>query len=973
MPIHQPLIGNQEDWARYQNHLHRLMDRPGRSFLLIMGEEGSGKSYFLQHCQAEAQRAGWEVLEGYCDDQVQSNPYQPLFNALGLCFDKNGAIINDHSITSVVDQIALDDVISAVTDIPGIGAVVAFGLIGKAIYDARKRPEQGKALLNHNFEFIHRVLDKVYRKQKRPLLLAIEDLHYAGATTFDLLDYLLTTPSEVRLLILATWRYRPMERKEHAHRVTDHLPAELRDTLRKVGGDVLLMTPLTQEESHRFIQTLIPGFDAPALSARLHDLTHGYPGILRDAVTLLLAEANVDPAQLAADEELVGNLWARLQAQIDGQAPTQDGGRIGVSIATVVASTLARRYIAPLSAEARAVLQCAAVLGRAFPVSALTATPLREYLGLSERAILGILFDHAVDGRLLTTVDVQTLSFVSSSLRDYLVQHIPPPILARDHLRVAQALAEVGATPGEIAQHFYAGGNYASALVYARQAGETLVRDAAFPEATVAYRLALAALERLPATPEYCMTQIDLLIAASFALEQTGEWDSAIEQLNQALALSQDDPTRQAEVKSHLGWLYFRKGELHQARELLEESAAACERLGDEAGRLQNDYYLGVVYAGQKEWSRAIAHFERHIATAEARGQQAGLAWAYLELGSVYRQQRQWDRAGEYLHRGLDLARQSGDYSAQAQAYHYLGMIYGRQARPEAIDYLQQALEIVQNRTKQPHLEAMIQNTLAETLVRFNRLSEAAGAFEASAAIKERLGDQAGLAMTYGGLARLYHRQWKLALAATYYQRDLEVLSRDPAANVAWIQQITNSLGEVYRLSGDGEAAAACFQRTLALAEEIPDETERRRSRGYSHLSLARLALDQGELDQARQYLELAHAGLADTWMAPEVEREWGVLERLSGNLAAARQHLERARAGFEQGEDYEKMLIAYDLALLCQAEGRPTDAEVWFHQAQSLAEALGNETMQRQASNVNTLNVKRQTSKRQEEGDGEL
>ncbi len=948
-----PLIGNQDDFARFRAVLHRIArSEAGRSFLLIMGEEASGKSYFLSHCQAEARRAGWEVLEGHCDEQVQSNPYQPLFTALGLCFDKNGAIIKDQSVQDVVDQIPFSDVVSAITNIPGIGGFVALGFIGKAIYDARKRPDQqGKALLSRNFEFIHRLLEKICHKQKRPLLLTIEELHFAGTTTFDLLDYLLTTPSEARLLILGTWRYRPAEREEHAHAVTDHLPVPLRDVLRKTGGDVLLMTPFTPEESHRFIQTLVPGFDAPALSARLHDLSHGYPGILRDAVSLLLAEARVD-----LSEALTGDIWSRLQEQIDDQ--THTGRRIGSSIAAAVAGTLARRYIAPLRADERALLECAAILGRTVSPNVLSAASLRDYLGLSERAVLSFLYDQAADGHVLKWADANTLSFVSSSLRDYLVAHVSPPLQARDHLRVAQALAEAQAAPGEIAQHFYAGQDYAAALPYLLRAAETLVRDAAFPEAVAAYRQALEALERLPQTPEHCMTKIDTLIAASFALEQTGEWDPAIAQLTEALRLCADQPARQAEVQSHLGWLYFRKGELQKARELLEESAAAYERLGDALGQFHNDYYLGAVYTQQKEWGRAIAHFERHIAAAEALDQRDELDLAYLELGNVYRQQRQWDRAEEYLRRGLTIAQETNDYSAQAQAYHYLGMIYGRQDRLEAIDYLSQALDIVRNRTKQPHMEAMIQNTLAETLVRFNRLTEAVDAFETSAALKERLGDRAGLAMTYGGLARLYHRQWQFGRAADYYQRDLDLLNEDAAANVAWIQQITNSLGEVHRLAGDLGAAAECFQRTLALAEDIPDETERRRSRGYSHLGLARLALDQGNLDQARQYVELARQGLTGTWMMPEVERTQGNLERAAGNLPAAREHLERALAGLAHGEDYERMIIYYDLALLCQAEARPADAETWFHQAQALAESLGNEAMQRMIAE----HVKRKT-----------
>ena len=59
---------------------------------------------------------------------------------LGLCFDRSGRLINDRSVYSIVDQISLDDVFDAVSDIPGM-SVVAFGIkVGMSIFESRRNP-----------------------------------------------------------------------------------------------------------------------------------------------------------------------------------------------------------------------------------------------------------------------------------------------------------------------------------------------------------------------------------------------------------------------------------------------------------------------------------------------------------------------------------------------------------------------------------------------------------------------------------------------------------------------------------------------------------------------------------------------------------------------------------------------------------------------------------------------------------------
>ncbi len=919
------ITGREREQQFFTTHLQEV-EKGQNTFLLLVGEGGSGKSCLLQHFAAEAEQRHWQTLVGQCDERARENPYQPFFTTLGLCFDKNGQIINDRSVTSIVDQIPMEDVISAMTNIPALGAVIALGIIGKNIFEQRRRPAAAEEILNRNFEFIRRVLEEIYRKNNTPLLLSFDDLQYASATTYALLEYILTEASEMRIFIVGSWRTNPSLRGRRQSpgnalrggEVTVSIPSELRSL-----GTVLTLNPFSMAETQRLVGLLCADASLPArLSRDIYKLSHGLPGLIVESVELIQAEGQhvFEPGLQSADQALSDDLSAGLDI-------------------------LVGRSLRSLPAEARAILECAAAVGQHFPALALVSSPMQDYLGMNERKILKTLVDLAEAGQVLSFSDGDILQFTSHYLYTYLGRKVSPLLARRDHLRIAQSLEEVegATTPGELARHFFLGGDYEKALTYSLRAAEALIRDSAHPEALESYRLALQALDHLPESEE---PRLDILAAMSFILEQTGRWEEAITYLEEALPLSQNE-TRGAEIQGGLGWLRFRRGEIQAALEHLAISAEIYERLGDRRGQAQIDYYRGVIYSQQKEWQQAIACFDAHIQASLEMDFEEGLALVYLELGNLYRLQRSWEQAEEYLKKGLKKAEEDNELYALGQGYHYLGVCYGRQARPEAIEFLTKALDIARDRLEQPHQEAIINNTLAETYVRFNRWEEAVEAFKASEQLKLQLGDRAGLAMTYGGLGRLYHRQWRFDLAAEYYQKDLEALEEERQANIAWIQQITNSLAEVHRLAGRLDQAERSFRQALTLAESIPDEGERERSRGYSYLGLTRLSLDRNDLQAAGEHIQQAEKLLKHSWMEPETKRVRARLERLSQNWDEALVFLTESLEAFERsGEDYDRLQAYYEMALLCQARGDQQAAQDWFEKTLQITDNLNNTVM---------------------------
>jgi tetratricopeptide (TPR) repeat protein len=908
----QQLIGRDDELTHLRTLMAQVADGDTAA-LILSGEEAVGKTTLLHAFQAETKAAGWVVLSANCNESTIDNPYGPFLATLGLCFDSQGRLVNDRGVTSIVDSLPLDDILSAVTDIPGLGVVAALGLVGKRVIDARRRTLEGEELLNRNFEFVRQVFEQIARRRKCPILLSIDDLQHTSETSTALTGYLLTRLEDARLLFVGTWQ---------STTTLKNPPSAIRRL-----GEIRRLAPFDREQARVLVENVAPNLPlSPDRLTRIVEFSHGLPGLIVEIVRLLEE----------GDDFLSDSL-------------AEEDPSLVASAATMV-SAIARRYMERYPPETRSLLECAAILGRQFPLAPLIAEPILDYLGLTERRALEILTQLASEGDVLAFSEHDdALQFTSDYLHFNLRHQIANPLVRRDHLRIAQAWqqADADAPPGALARHFFQGGDYSTAVEQATHAAETLLREAAYPEVLNVYDLALRALDRLLPTEQRAKQRLELLRAAAFAAEQAGQWSSAIERLEEALLLFGDDEALRAEFIGSLGWLHFKQGDLSSAMAHLQQSADLYAHLGDPRSRARIDYYLGTVHTAQKNWGQAVERFQACIGANEALGFEDDLALVYLELGNLIRLQRRWAEAEELLHKAIALAEAAGDYSALAEGYHYLAVSLGRQEKPEAVEYLNQALAIAQQRTKQPHQEAKILNTLAETYVRFNQWDDAVAAFEASEAIKHRLGDKPGLAMTYGGLGRLYHRQWRAELAAEYYQKDLDILREETKANVAWIQQLLNSLAEAHRLAGDLSAAEASLSEAMTLAEQIPDEGERKRSQGYTHLGLARLELHRQRPATARSHVEQAQTLLRGTWMEPETKRVRAWLERLSGNLDQARAWLDKALPRLEQSEDYEHLMAAHEAAQLAQAQGEIEEARRWWQKTAEVARRLANEPIQ--------------------------
>jgi DNA-binding CsgD family transcriptional regulator len=298
---------------------------------------------------------------------------------------------------------------------------------------------------------------------RQPLVLLLEDLHWADPASLDLLRAVGRGLADLPLLLLATYRD---DEPGEPHPLAAVLPA----LLREARATRLHPPRLTAEHARaiaRACYRLAPP-DEARLGAHLHAHAAGNPLFLGEILRSLEEEGLLRPA---AD----GAGWA-----LDDLAAT----RTPPALRRLIGTRVAR-----LGEDAGALLAIAAVIGQEAPLDLWSAVAATGDDALA--AVVG----PAVAARVLAeTPDGQGVRFAHALVRAALYEAIPLPRRRALHRRVAEAcLATPGPDPDAVAEHLLRAGD-ARACDWLVRAGERAERAYAWQAAAARYEAALAAL-----------------------------------------------------------------------------------------------------------------------------------------------------------------------------------------------------------------------------------------------------------------------------------------------------------------------------------------------------------------------------------------------------------------------------------------------------------------------------------------------
>jgi DNA-binding NarL/FixJ family response regulator len=506
------IVGRTDELDALEQALDEL-DRGRSGAVELVGEPGIGKTRLLRELAARAERLGQLVLFGSASELERDLPFSVFVDAL----DEYVEGLDPKQLATLADDVRaeLAHVLPSLTALAG---------------------GQEPALQHERYRS-HRAVRALLERlaEATPLVLVLDDLHWADSASVELLGALLRRPPAAPVLMALARRPRQLP---------ERLSAALERAQRAGSLRGIELGALTPDEARELLGETVD----PADASVIYEESGGNPFYLE---------------QLARSLDRAGG---GVRAAVISLS--------GAGVPSVVAASLSEE-LASLSDGGRRVLEGAAVAGDPFEPELAAAAAAR-----SETQAMDAV-DELVQRDLIRNTDVpRRFRFRHPLVRRAVYEATPGGWRLGAHERCAQALAARGANATSRAHHVerFAREGDLEAVSVLREAGEEAARLA---PASAAHWFA-EALRLLPATAP-AEDRIELLVARSRALTAAGRFTDSHDALLQALTIvPRDSHALRARLARACAGVETNLGQQKQAGDRL---ASALERLPDQDSR----------------------------------------------------------------------------------------------------------------------------------------------------------------------------------------------------------------------------------------------------------------------------------------------------------------------------------------------------------------------------------------------------
>ncbi|HLL03412.1 MAG TPA: protein kinase, partial [Myxococcaceae bacterium] len=715
-----PFVGRSREVALLHDAVDALVDHQGRAMMLV-GEAGMGKSRLISQVLLQQEMSA-RVLVGYgrCRQLGELVPYSPLREALGQLVELLLGIRSEpgHRVRHLAGQALSGEAQELRRLVPELSRLLPEGA---------ERGNEGAIVQGLGSERVGKALTHLLTVigSARPLVLVLEDVHWADEGTLAVLTRLTAAPPPGVLVLCTT---RPPPRLSQAGAL-----------------QMVTLGALGPEENDQLLAALAGGA-APAVVRTL-----------LQSVPFLSSGNPLVSAQIIRDLQQGGYLSQEADGRIRVSERLRGEYQPPDSVSTVVG-----RALEWLDETVLRVLRVAALIDRRFRLSDLEALEL--FSPLEVRAAVA-----AAEEQKLCTVTGDRCTFVHDTVRERLALDGRQQDVADIHRRIGERLRQRGAPAGTLGYHWEQAGEplrAASAYVEAgleadrmldpigasqnlRKAfqvlsvqppsgerDELLVKSlyglvrigcllGSAAEMLKYLELGGALLEQLsqeqqlalnsawarayyaagnfPRAMEYSELCLDAATEPSLrhymytpssimgrALCGSGRFGPAVPMLTEAAALSAEagEAVEQTHSEGILAISLAYQGQYKKARESAASSARIAMKLGNPVRMAASTFYYAVIAEAEFRWDEGVQRSAELLAFTEAHN----ITGLYLCMGNFYAGRQQFhigrlDRARHLLSHALGLARQQGTSYGLALAYAYLGdveFVAGRPAEAQA-------------------------------------------------------------------------------------------------------------------------------------------------------------------------------------------------------------------------------------------------------------------------------------------------
>lgn len=628
-----PFVGRERELELLLDGYIRSKTGRGQALSLI-SEAGVGKSRLLHEFRKAMANENATFLEGKCLSYSRKVAYHPIIDILKSNFD-----INDRD----------DDVVVKSKVVGGLkalgvkeGSTVPYLLElmlvkGSGIEKIAMSPEARK---DRTLSSLKRIVLK--GSEIRPLIIAIEDLHWIDKSSEESLEDLLGSIAGSRVFLI--FSYRP----EYVHTWGS----------RSYHSQVNL-NRLSNRDSLTMMNHILDTKDIePELEEMVLEKTEGIPFYIEEFIRSLL--------ELSVIEKREHTFY--LSKNIGD-----------MSIPATIQDVIMARVDA-LPGGAKEVLQTGSVIEREFSYQLLkNVTEMDEKELIHHLSVLK-------DAELIYERGIYPESsfiFKHALTREVVYDSILTVKKKQLHERIGFAIEQIHQENiiehyGVLAEHFVESDNYEKGANYAKMAAKRAQKAASYNDAIDYGSKRVTCLERLPQSETVTKELIDARVTLGLYYNQMTYPAKANEAVKpvEKLALTTGYKRRISHINTIIGTYAFGvEGDYLQGIKCLEDALKIAEETSDWASLWASNHWLGHALAENCEFEKALYHLNRALEISQA----ANLKWSISIMKSciahtVHNSQGNAEIGYRTSLEGLALAEESGDAMSKAEAYVHHGI-----------------------------------------------------------------------------------------------------------------------------------------------------------------------------------------------------------------------------------------------------------------------------------------------------------
>jgi predicted ATPase/class 3 adenylate cyclase len=637
--VETKMIGREPELKILQDALTLTMEDGETQVVTVVGDAGVGKSRLLYEFFAWVELMEETVwfFEARATQPSMLQPYSLTRDLFSFRFE-----INDNDPLPMVHEKFKKGIASFMdgrseTLAPMIGQLVGFDFSESTIVQPKLEDPEAfhREALKYLGEFF------LTASQTNPVLIQVEDIHWADERSLDLLNGLARENTEIPLFVIYMARPGLYDRRP-SWGEGQEFHARLN------------LQPLSRLDSRRLVREMLKKVDKVPNDLRdlIIDRAEGNPFYMEELIKTLIEDGVI----IKGDGE-----W-----RIEMERLNPD--RVPGTLVGVLQSRLDS-----FPAGQRSLMQRASVVGRIFWESAVAHLSAAE--GVTSGTVTSMLNDlrrrEMVFKREESAFDgTAEYGFRHAILRDVVYETIVPRQRREYHKQVAEWLIEAGKDRLDeynlpIAEHYERAEEKAKASEYTARAAEVAGARGTLDESITVATRALALLEGVDAPEQRMKLQLQLGTAYGFK----GAYNAAIAQFEPGLAAARElgDRHSEAQALGELGRVVGTwQNDYEAGQKYLDAAMEIAIELDDKPNQMFLVRQLGNLGFGQGQFEEAQAYLKQSVEIAREIDDEHAQAAALNSLGNVAWALDDFDQSLEWLLEGIEIVERLGDRGTTA-------------------------------------------------------------------------------------------------------------------------------------------------------------------------------------------------------------------------------------------------------------------------------------------------------------------